>query len=518
MIHDSVRPPIDVPEVSLTEHVLGRARSRAEATAMVDAISGERLTYGELADRVARGAAGLGAIGIGAGDVVAVLSHNQPAYPVAVHAVLAAGGTVTPLNPGQTAQDHITQVTMASATAIVTASASLARAREVAAATGIEHVLVMDAEAQQGAPALLDLGPAQAGLPLNPVAIDPDSVAMLPFSSGTTGLPKGVMLTHRNLVANLAQTAALWTVDDHDVLTGSLPFFHIYGFTVILNSALYAGATVVTLGKYSLPDYLGMVQEHRVTRAYFAPPMVLQIATDPAAAGFDLSSVEVGICGAAPLDTELSVRAEERLGAPIRQGYGMTEASPGTHCAPDAEFAAIPAGSVGRLFPSTQARIVDPGSLTDAEPGEPGELWVRGPQVMKGYLGDEGSTAETIVEDGWLRTGDVVRVDEDGIYWVVDRFKELIKVSGFQVAPAELEALLLTHPDVVDAAVLGVPDERMGEAPKAFVVTARDVSGEALMEWVAERVTPYKKIREVEIIAEIPKSPTGKILRRLLKH
>lgn len=517
MIHHSLHPPVEVPDVSLTEFVLGQARSHPDKLAMVDATSGERLTYGELADQVARAAAGLGELGIGPGDVVALLSHNQPAYPLAVHAVLAAGATVTPMNPGLTLDDHVKQAGMSQTRAIITASASAGRAREVAAEAGIEHVLLMDGEVA-GIRALGDLGPAEHDLPLTPVSVDPaETVAVLPFSSGTTGLPKGVMLTHRNLVANLAQTKALWTVDDHDVLAGALPFFHIYGFTVILNSALYAGATVVTLGRYSLTDYLGMVQEHRVTRAYFAPPMVLQIATDPAATAYDLSSVEVGICGAAPLDTDLSARAEERLGAPIRQGYGMTEASPGTHCAPDAEFAAIPAGSVGRLFPSTEARIVDPGTLTDAEPGAPGELWVRGSQVMKGYLADPAATADTIVEGGWLRTGDVVQVDDDDIYWVVDRFKELIKVSGFQVAPAELEALLLTHPDVLDAAVVGVPDERMGEAPKAFVVVRGELSSADLMAWVAERVTPYKKIREVEVIAEIPKSPTGKILRRLLK-
>jgi acyl-CoA synthetase (AMP-forming)/AMP-acid ligase II len=244
--------------------------------------------------------------------------------------------------------------------------------------------------------------------------------------------------------------------------------------------------------------------------------MVLALATAPAVDDHDLSSLRRGICGAAPLNVEVTERAEKRLGCLIRQGYGMTEASPGTHQVADADFAATPAGSVGRLVAGTEARIVDPASGEDVPDGEPGELWVRGPQVMAGYLDDPGATAATLV-DGWLRTGDLARVDPDGVFWIVDRLKELIKYKGYQVAPAELEALLLTHPDVTDAAVIGVPHAEGGEAPKAFVVTARPTGADALMAWVAERVAPYKKVRAVEFVDAIPKSPSGKILRRQLR-
>jgi acyl-CoA synthetase (AMP-forming)/AMP-acid ligase II len=260
-----------------------------------------------------------------------------------------------------------------------------------------------------------------------------------------------------------------------------------------------------------------MVQDHRVTRAYLAPPMVLGLAGAEDVSGYDLSSLRFGICGAAPLDVDVTERAEKRLGCPIRQGYGMTEASPGTHLVPDDEFTTAPAGSVGRLVPSTEARLVDPETGAESAEGEPGELWVRGPQVMAGYLDNPGATTETIVDGAWLRTGDIVRVDADGIFWIVDRLKELIKYKGYQVAPAELESVLLTHPEVLDVAVVGIPHAEGGEAPKAFVVAERPIDPDLLMAWLAERVAPYKKVRSVEFVAEIPKSPSGKILRRLLR-
>ena len=339
---------------------------------------------------------------------------------------------------------------------------------------------------------------------------------MLPFSSGTTGAPKGVMLTHRNLVANLAQTRAGWKITRDDVLAAVLPFFHAYGFTIILNSGLLAGATVVTLPRFELDSYLRALAQHRVTRVYFAPPMVLALATAPDLGDHDLSALRYALCGAAPLDTGLSERAQKRLGCLIRQGYGMTEASPGTHQVFDEEFAATPPGCVGRLSAGTEARLVVPGTDEDVRPGEPGELLVRGPQVMAGYLNDPAATATTIT-GGWLHTGDLARVDGSGLFWIVDRLKEVIKYKGYQVAPAELEAVLLTHPLVADAAVIGVPHPEGGEAPKAFVVTAQPLEASELMDFVADRVAPYKKVRSVEFVDQIPRSPSGKVLRRVLK-
>ena len=493
MIYRSPYPDVDVPDVTLVEHVLGPGHG--DRTALVDGVTGERLTYAQLAEEVSAAAASLAALGVGVGDVVAVLSHNQPRYAVAVYAALSVGAAVAPANPALTTGELAEQFDAAKAGVLIHSAACA----EKAAAVDVEHRFVLEERLPPGEGRWVTL--ASAGDP-----------AAIPFSSGTTGLPKGVVLTHRNLVANLEQNSG-WRLGPDDVLAAALPFFHIYGFMIILAAGLRAGATIVTLPRYSLPGYLGVVQEYGVTRAFLAPPMVLGIANSPEAAGYDLSSLRYALSGAAPLDVEVAERAEARLGCLIRQGYGMTEASPGTHQVRDEEFATTPAGSVGRLIASTEARLVDPATGADANPGE---LWVRGPQVMAGYLDDPAATAATIVEDGWLRTGDIVRVDDDGIWWVVDRLKELIKYKGYQVAPAELEAVLLTHPSVLDAAVVGVPHAEGGEAPKAFVVPDGALDADELMAWVAERVAPYKKVRAVEFIAEIPKSPSGKILRRLL--
>jgi acyl-CoA synthetase (AMP-forming)/AMP-acid ligase II len=502
---------VDIPDVTLTEYTLWQARDLGDKVALVDAVTGERLTYRELADGVEAAAGALARLGIRPGMVVALVSHNQPAYALAVHAVLAAGAVITPVNPALTTGELIKQLTVAKAVMIIGSEQAASKVTEAAAATGIVHRYVLG-EAE----GLRPFGELTAsGAPPPSVTLDPrTAVAALPFSSGTTGQSKGVMLTHRNLVANLAQNGVGWQVTPDEVLTAVLPFFHIYGFSVILNATLRAGATAVTLPRYSRDGFLRMVQDHHATRAFFAPPMVLDMAGADVD-GYDLTSLRYGICGAAPLDVDVIERAEARIGCLIRQGYGMTEASPGATHVPDADFVRAPAGSVGRLLPSTEARLVDPGTGKDSE--ETGELWLRGPQVMAGYLDDPTATAETLVEDGWLRTGDMVRIDEAGYVWIVDRLKELIKYKGYQVAPAELESLLLTHPQVLDAAVIGIPHAEGGEAPKAFVVVSGPLDAVELMEWVAVRVAPYKKVRSVAFIDEIPKSPSGKILRRQLR-
>jgi acyl-CoA synthetase (AMP-forming)/AMP-acid ligase II len=303
-----------------------------------------------------------------------------------------------------------------------------------------------------------------------------------------------------------------------DTLVGLLPFFHSYGQTVVLNLGLANGATIVTMPRFDLEGLLEILERHRVSWLHIAPPVVLAFANAPQIEGRDLSALKMVISGAAPLDEELARRAEARVGAPIRQGYGMTELSPVSHKSPLARAAEIPPGSVGPLLPSTEARLVDSASEEDVGPGEEGEIWIRGPQVMRGYLGNEDATRETLTGDGWCRTGDIGRVDEAGNFYIVDRLKELIKYKGYQVPPAELEAVLVGHPKVRDAGVIGVPSEEGGEAPKAFVVAENGLDPDELLAYVAERVAPYKRIREVELIAEIPKSASGKILRRLLRE
>ncbi|WP_236791317.1 AMP-binding protein [Amycolatopsis sp. GM8] len=495
MIHRSPLPDIEIPDLTLTEYVIDGAACFGDKPALVDAATGETITYAELRSSVYTIAAGLD---VGPGDVVGLMSHNQPRWAVAAHAVIATGAAVTPVNPMFTAAEVRGQLTAAKAKLLISADESMDKAREA-----FDRVIPIGELPTGGDPPSPRLDPATTD-------------AVLPFSSGTTGTAKGVRLTHRNLVANLAQHRVGWRIGPDDVQAAVLPFFHIYGYTIVLNSGLAAGATVVTMPRFELGTYLRALAEHRVTRVYFAPPMVLRLATASEVDDYDLSSLRYALCGAAPLDVETTERAEKRLGCLIRQGYGMTEASPGTHQVYDDAFPTTPAGSVGRLAPNTEARLVKPGTDEDVAEGETGELLIRGPQVMAGYLNDPAATAATIT-GGWLHTGDLVRVGADGVFWIVDRLKELIKYKGYQVAPAELESVLLTHPAVLDAAVVGVPHAEGGEAPKAFVVTSRPVGAGELMTFVADRVAPYKKIRFVEFIAEIPKSPTGKILRRLLR-
>jgi acyl-CoA synthetase (AMP-forming)/AMP-acid ligase II len=492
-------PAVDIPDVSLSEYVLGGAAARGDKPALIDGATGAVTTYAEFAGQVTRSAAGLAAEGIGPGDRVGLLGPNTPSWAVAFHAVVSLGAIVTPINPLLTPAEVAKQLGIAGARAVIVAEAL----RGALAESGIDEVHALDA---------LPAGDGEPGAP----AADPASdLAVLPFSSGTTGISKGVMLTHRNLVANMEQIRAVHRIGADDVLVGLLPFFHIYGQTVVVNLGLAQGATIVTMPRFDMGGFLDLLERHRVTRAHVAPPVVLGLAKAPGVEGRELA-LRVVISGAAPLDADTANRASERLGAPVRQGYGMTEASPVTHFAADEELEAQDPGAIGRLVGNTEGRLVDPETGEDAD-GD-GEIWIRGPQVMRGYLGDEDATRETLTEDGWLRTGDVARLEEGDVWRIVDRVKELIKYKGYQVPPAELEALLLGHPDVADAAVVPIPDEAGGEAPKACVVPAGEgLDADALMAWVAERVAPYKRIRAVEIVEEIPKSASGKILRRLLR-
>jgi acyl-CoA synthetase (AMP-forming)/AMP-acid ligase II len=342
-------------------------------------------------------------------------------------------------------------------------------------------------------------------------------VAALPYSSGTTGAPKGVMLTHRNLVAMLLAMHPVEGTTERDVTIAVLPFFHIYGLALILCLGLYRGATLVVFPRFQMEQFLAAVERWRVTRLPLVPPLVLRLVREPMVDRFDLSSVRVAVSGAAPLPPHLASELSDRLHCLVKQGYGLTELSPGSHM--HAEDAGTPpAGSVGVLHANTECRLVDPATLRDVATGERGEIWVRGPQVMKGYLNRPEATAEIITPDGWLRTGDVGTIDAGGQLYVVDRLKELVKYKGYQVAPAELEAVLLSHPAVADVAVVPKPDAEAGEIPKAFVVVQPNAAptAEELMAFVAERLAPYKRVREVEFVAEVPKSPSGKILRRVL--
>jgi acyl-CoA synthetase (AMP-forming)/AMP-acid ligase II len=513
-------PDVEIPDVSFTDFVLARAHEFGERPALVDGSNGRTITYEQLASSVGMVAASLAERGFSKGDVLAHYAPNLPEYAVMFHGVATAGGVNTTANPLLTVEEFAAQLRDSRARLIVTVPELLGKASAAAEQADVEEIFVYG-EAPGATPFSSLLRP---GIESPQVPVDPASdLVALPYSSGTTGLHKGVMLTHRNLVANIRQCthpAASPKTDaefSEERAVAVLPFFHIYGLVVIMNIPLFRGAMIVTMPRFDLAEFLRVIQDYGITRAWVVPPIVLALAKHPLVDEYDLSSLEYVNSGAAPLSAELEVACGERLGCRMQQGYGMTETSPVTHWVTDFLAGKMP-GAIGPAIPNTECRIVDVATGEDAGVGEPGELSIRGPQVMKGYLGNPEATARTIDSDDWLHTGDIARVDESGELRIVDRMKELIKYKGYQVAPAELEALLLTHPVIADAAVIPLPDEEAGEVPKAFVVTAGDatLTPDEVIQFVADRVAPYKKVRAVEIIDEIPKSASGKILRRVL--
>ncbi|WP_316741914.1 4-coumarate--CoA ligase family protein [Streptomyces sp. MK7] len=510
--------PVDLP---IHDAVLGRAADFGDHPALIDGTDGTTLTYEQLDRLHRRLAAALAATGVRKGDVLALHSPNTIAFPTAFYAATRAGASVTTVHPLATPEEFAKQLRDSAARWIITVSPLLDSARRAAElAGGIRQILVCDSA--PGHRSLIDMLGSTAPEPH--IDLDPaEDIAALPYSSGTTGTPKGVMLTHRQIATNLAQLEPAVTTGPGDRILAVLPFFHIYGLTALMNAPLRRGATVVVLPRFDLETFLAAIETHRITGLYVAPPIVLALAKHPAVARYDLSCLTYVISAAAPLDAALARACSERLHLPpIGQAYGMTELSPGTHVVPLDRLHDAPAGTVGRLIAGTEMRIV---SLDDPDKdlgtGEPGEILIRGPQIMKGYLGRPDATAQLIDTDGWLHTGDVGHIDEDGWLFVVDRVKELIKYKGFQVAPAELEAQLLTHPGIADAAVIGAYNEDGNEIPHAFVVrgpTADGLDENEIMLYVAERVAPYKRIRRVTFIDTVPRAASGKILRRELRE
>ncbi len=512
MIFRSPYREVTISEQPLAEFVLRRAADLPDKPALIDAATNRAMTYGELAEAVRRVAAGLHARGMRKGDVLALFSPNLMEYAVAFHAVATLGGVVTPVNPLYTAPEVAHQLKDAGAKFLLTIPPLVDRALEAAEGTSVEEVFVFgEAEGATPFSTLLQNEGIMPEAEINPR----EDLVALPYSSGTTGVAKGVMLTHYNMVANLCQLQDHDQTSEQDTLIAILPFFHIYGMNVVMNLGLSKGATIVVMPRFEMEQFLTAMQTYEVTRAHLVPPIILALAKQPVIDDYDLSSLKLIMSGAAPLGESLTAACCERLNCVIKQGYGMTEASPVTHmCGEDPK--GIKYGSVGVCIPSTECKIVDLETGAELEPLQEGELWVRGPQVMKGYLNRPEATAQTVDADGWLHTGDIGYADADGHFFIVDRAKELIKYKGFQVAPAELEAVLLTHPAVADAAVIPSPDEEAGEVPKAFVVLKGETTERELKEFVAARVAPHKKIRRLEFIEQIPKSPSGKILRRVL--
>jgi acyl-CoA synthetase (AMP-forming)/AMP-acid ligase II len=506
MIYTSPYPPIALRGESITERVLRGLAGNPDRVAMIDGPSGREVTAGALEAGIRRLAGGLRARGLGKGDVVAILAPNLPEYAVVFHGVAFAGATITTINPTYTGPEVAHQLKDSGARLLVTIPAFLETA--LAAADGIEVAVIGEAEGATPLAALMG-EPLAAQVPVD----DGVDVAVLPYSSGTTGLPKGVRLTHRNLVANVEQCQVCFQVQTGDRVVAFLPFFHIYGQTVLMNVYLATSGTVITLPRFDLEQFLRLCVQHATPTMFIAPPVAVALAKHPLVDKFDLSPVKRLVSGAAPLSAEVAEAVTRRTGVQARQGYGMTEMSPVSHSVP---FGISVPGAIGVAVASTEFRVVDPATGQDVAAGAEGELWVRGPQVMPGYHNRPEATAATLTSDGWLKTGDLAQVDAAGHVFIRDRLKELIKVKGFQVAPAEVEAALLTSPMVKDAAVRGVPDEEAGEVPVAFVVPAEGAEEGAIRAHLAGQLAHYKLPKRISFIEAVPKSASGKILRRML--
>ena len=514
MIFKSPHAPVTIPDMTVTDYVLRCASELGDKPALIDGPSGRTYTYGQLPELVRKLAAGFRSHGVTKGDVFAIYSPNLPEYPLAFHAVASLGAATTMVPALFTDEEIIKQLKDSGAKYLLTIPQLIEKAREVAQANDIRKIFVIgEAEGAVSFASLLAHGVRERDAQINPR----EDLAALPYSSGTTGFPKGVMLTHRNLVAMLRLMEASEPFSKDDTMVCVVPMYHLYGLHIVANLGLSQGVTIVTVPRYDLDQFLRALEQYEVSVAPLVPPLVLALSRAPQVADHDLSALRMIHCGAAPLADDIARACSERLDCQIRYGYGMTEVSPLSH-ASLADPETHNPGSVGYCLPNTECKIVDYNTGAELGANQEGEIWVRGPQVMKGYLNNSDATVEMIDKDGWLRTGDIGYCDVAGRLFVVDRLKELIKVDGRQVAPAELEAVLLSHPQIADAAVIPSPDEKSGEVPKALVVLKDEATVEEIMEFVGARVARYKRIRRVEFVSEIPKTPAGKILHRVLKE
>ncbi|XP_052800719.1 probable 4-coumarate--CoA ligase 1 [Mya arenaria] len=522
-----IRSPYrDVPEDerSFGEFMFSFLDEYSNYELMVDYPTGRRITGSEIKDHAVKVASALTRYGYRKGDVVMVFASNCLEYPILFLGCSIAGIAVSTANPIYTPGELARQLAHSETKAVFTAKDMLPTVHEALnmnqeARERVKDIMLIDGEGEGCRPFSTLIADDGSMFPEN-VDIDPrETIFTLPYSSGTTGLPKGVMLSHFNMVNNLKQgmSGQMQFREGEEILMGLLPFYHIYGLMVLQFSPLTQGAKLIIHPRFDPQAFLKSIEQHKITYANLVPPIVLFLAKHPAVSDFNLSSLQTLVSAAAPLGLGVTREVESRLNVNLLQAYGLTECSPLTH------YDEVPhkRGTIGRLIPNTQAKVIHPVSGETLGVGESGEILIRGPQVMVGYLKNQEATNET-VKHGWLYTGDIGHVDEDGYFTISDRQKELIKYKGYQVAPAELEALLCTHPHIQDAAVVGLPiGEEVGEVPKAFVVATpgAKVTEQDVHDFVNKNVAPYKKLRGgVEFIDQVPKTASGKILRRTLKQ
>lgn len=508
-VEEATQAGADVDTVpDLVSAAVARHPSRC---AVVDGPSGRSVDYAELDRRARVVGAWLQRDGLRAGDRVATWAPNLPPVAAVTLATLGLGATLVPLSPALTEPEVRGLVEQTGVSVVVTVPPLVETAKRL----GVRRVVSLG-DAAPGVVGLGDLLEQEAADPSSWGAdVDPDAVAVICASSGTTGPPKGVLLSHRQLLAACRQISQVLAPDQHDVTLAAAPWFHVMGLTAELVVPLGVGATVVTMPMFERSTFVDLLERHRVTYLVVPPPVAALLADDRATRGRDLGSLAFLGVGGASLPPQVQRGVERNLpGCVVGQGWGLTETG-GVLCVPSRTGGSAP-GTVGRPLPETEIGVVDPRTGAWLPPGRDGELVARGPQLMGGYLGRPEETAAMYTPEGWLRTGDLGRVEPTGDVRIVGRLKELIKVNAQQVAPAEVEEALLAHPGVVDAAVVGRPHPRSGETPVAFVVADRDIDLADLSAGVARRLAPYKRPSEIQVVEALPRTPSGKLLRRLL--
>ncbi len=523
---------LSYPEVSLSEILKQTAKAHPQKTAI--AFVEREFAYRELDTLSDHFAAALTGLGVAKGDRVALYLPNIPQFVIAYYGILKAGAVVTAISPLHREREVEHQLSDSSAQTIITLDSCLPVVEAVWQKTPLKQAIITGAEefslkAPVSQPArepkpnihafqeLLQTDKKPLDIHLDPA----EELAALQYTGGTTGTAKGAMLTHRNLVANAVAFAAWIKGSSQDVFLAALPLFHIYGMTTSMNVPITLASKIVLIPKFEPAKILNAIQQHRATVFCGSPVMYQTLLANPELSKYDLTSIRVCISGASPLPPQVQKHFMQVTGGLLAEGYGLTEASPVTHCSPvDPTLRTVRVGSIGLPIPGADAKIVDVETGIQTLPaGETGELAVHGPQVMKGYWNKPDETIQ-VFRDGWLLTGDIARMDNDGYFYITDRKKDLIKYKDYSVYPRELEDVLYEHPAVKLCAVVGEPDPAVGEIPKAHVVLKEGAvaTAEEIKAFVNERVAPYKAIREIELRKELPLSSAGKVLRRALRE
>lgn len=475
---------------------------------------GRPTTYASLSEQIERLRGGLASIGVGDGDRVAILCSNSRHFVITYFATLGLGAVAVPLNPLSPAPELRAEISNVSAKVVVIEKVSTATWNNVERTTVPSVLSVVSCDPSSAPEGAIPLGELLAAAPVDMVDVDSEHLATLMFTSGTAGRPRAAMLTHGNLAANLEQSR---TTEDHvvdgDVVYTVLPLFHIFGLNVAMTMGLSAGATVLLEQRFDPDTAIDTISEHGVTVLPGPPSMWSSFAYFDQLEGSEFSTVRLALSGAARLPIATAQLMRQRFGIDIREGYGLTEASPIVTSSLGGE---VRFGSVGRVLDGVRVRLVNDDG--DIPAGDVGEIWVQGPNVFAGYFRDADATDAVLTEDGWLKTGDMATLDDDGYLWLVDRAKDLVIVSGFNVFPAEVEDVLFTHPDVVEAGVIGVPHPHTGEAVKAFVVTTEgsDIDEESLIEYCLDHLARYKCPNKIMFVDELPRNASGKLVRRQL--